>query len=186
MKQFIYSPIDESFFVSYLTNAVGTNDRLFINEIKHSTDGENWLPGLGASGAEVNLFGDYKETTLTLMKAKAVALNMNLRVYEDRQAEVNINESLAFFLSFTVQTNPESVIDNDAETIDIELPFGSVVTALTPKFTTTNGATVEVDGDEIESGQEEIDCTNPVDFDVISADGSVTKTYTLTVTVAAE
>jgi len=187
MKQFIYSPIDESFFVSYLTNAVGTNDRLFINEIKHSTDGENWLPGLGASGAAVNLFGDYLETTLKLMKAKAVALNMNLRVYEDRQAESNINDELCNILEYSIGVEDEVVvIDHEEGTIDIDVPAETVVTALKATFRLTNSATAKIGATAQVSGTTENDFTAAKTYRVTAKDTVTYKDYVVTVTVLSE
>lgn len=187
MKQFIFSPIDESYFVSYLTNAVGTNDRLFINEIKHSTDGENWLPGLGASGAAVSLFGDYLETTLTLMKAKAVALNMNLRVYEDRHAESNINDALCNFLTYSLGvTDEEVVIDHDALTIDVSVPYGTTVTALVATFTLTNSATAKISSTAQVSGTTPNNFTAAKTYRITAKDTVTYKDYVVTVTVLPE
>jgi len=186
MVQFVFSPLDESFKVAYLTNMVGTNNNISIYEIKSKVGSAEWKPGLCAEGQAVGLWDEYIETTVMAIYDKAVALEMNLRAYSDRRPEVNMNQSLADFLTFTVQTNPESVIDHVAKTVDFTLPFGSVVTALTPTFTTTNGAIVLEGVTEIESGAEEIDMTLPVELDVVSADGTVTNTYTITATVAAE
>ena len=183
MVQFVFSPLDESFKVAYLTNMVGSNNNISIYEIKSKVGSGDWKPGLCAEGQAVGLWDEYIETTVIDLIAKAEAIEYNLRAYQDRQIEININMAMAFFLSFTVQTNPVAVIDHEAETIAISLPNGSVVTALTPSFTTSNLATVETGGNPILSGAVEVDCTNPVDFDVISQDGTVTRTYTLTVTV---
>lgn len=186
MKQYVFSPIDNSYHVSYLTNGLASNDRLFINEIKSSYDGLTWTNGLCPEAEQVGLFSDYKEVTLIELYQKAVALSMNLMVHEDRQSPVNLNNDLDFFLTFIIQGIYSATIDNDSNTIDCELPFGSVVTALTPSFTTTNGATVYYDGSAILSGAEEIDLTNPVTLQVYAANGGDPREYTWTVTIAAE
>ena len=187
MKQYIFSPIDESYFVSYLTNAVGTNDRLFINEIKHSVDGETWLPGLGESGKAANLFGDYVETTLVALKAKAVALNMNLRVYEDRQAESNINDKLCNFLTYAFGvTDEEVIIDHDALTIDVSVPYGTTVTALVATFTLTNSATAKIGATAQVSGTTENNFSSPKTYRVTAKDAATYNDYVVTVTVLPE
>lgn len=187
MKQLVFSPTDESYKVSYLTNLLGNNENLSIYEIKSAVGSGDWKPGLCVEGQAAGLWDEYVELTLSQVKAKAVALGMNLRVYEDRQLEVNLNTSLAKFLSFNISTVVDAIVDDETETITAELPFGSVVTSLTPNFTTTNGATVEDEnGDPVLSGGLGIDLTNPVDLTVVSYDKSVEKTYTWSVTVAAE
>jgi hypothetical protein len=83
--------------------------------------------------------------------------------------------------------------DNTAITADVTatvngtaitatVPFGTVVTALTPTFATT-GVSVSVNATAQVSGTTADDFTAPVDYQVTAAD-QTTKTYTVTVTVA--
>lgn len=184
MKQLVFSPIDESYKVSYLTNLLGNNENLSIYEIKSAVGSGDWKPGLCAEGQAAGLWDEYVELTLSQVKAKAVALGMNLRVYEDRQLELNTNTKLANFLTFNISGVMDAIIDHEAGTITAELPFRSVVTALTANFTTTNGATVIDSATVPVTTGTEFDLTAPVDLTVVSYDRSVIKTYTWSVTVA--
>jgi len=71
------------------------------------------------------------------------------------------------------------VIDNEAGTIAIEVPFETVVTALEPVITVSAGATVDP------ASAEATDFTSPVTYIVTPEIGN-TKEYVVTVTVAAE
>jgi hypothetical protein len=185
MKMYVFSPIDNSYKVSYLTNGVGTNDRLFINEIKSEVAGVV-TPGLCSAGQLIGLYDEYVEVTKTELVAKAIALNMNLMVYEDRAAAANINERLCNFLTFTIPTATDIVIDHDALTIDMNVPFGTTVTALVASFTTTNAATVKIGATAQVSGTTENNFTSAVDYIVTSKDAVAHKHYTVTVTILAE
>ena len=187
MKQYVFSPIDESWRVSYLTNAIATNDRLFINKIKSSYDGLVWTNGLCPEAQAIGMIGAYDEVTLTELYQKAVATQTNLRVYEDRQTgELNLNNDLDFILTFIIQGTYVATVDNYNMAIDCELPFGSVVTALTPSFTTTNGATVYIGATELKSGKNKVDLTNDVTLLVYAANGGEPREYTWSVSVAAK
>ena len=70
------------------------------------------------------------------------------------------------------------VIDSAARTIQVEVPYGSDVTALVPDITTSYGATLAP------AGGQATDFTNPVDYTVTSVDGEHSSTFTVTVTVA--
>lgn len=189
MKQLVFSPIDESYKVSYLTNLLGNNENLSIYEIKSAVGPGDWKPGLCAEGQAAGLWDEYVELTLSQMKAKAVALGMNLRVYEDRELELNINTKLANFLTFSISDGEDLLVDatinHVSKTIAATVPLGTDPETLIPIFTTTNGATVEdSDGDPVISGNQEFDLTTPVDLTVVSYDKSVEKTYEWSVTVA--
>lgn len=187
MKQYVFSPIDESWKVSYLTNGIASNDRLFINEIKSSYDGLTWTNGLCPEAQSAGMIGTYDEITLTELYQKAVATYTNLRVYEDRQtSEFNLNNDLDFILTFIIQGIYTATVDNEAMTVECELPFGSVVTALTPSFTTTNGARIYIGATELESGEDEVDLTSDVTLLVYAANGGTPREYTWSVTIAAE
>lgn len=185
MRMYVFEPVDKSFKVSYLTNGISTNDRLFINEIKSEVNGVVTI-GLLAAGKALGMFENYVEVTKTQLLAKAVALDMNLYVYEDRQAASNINEKLDFFLTFTIPTATNIVIDNDALTIDMDVPFGTTVTALVATFTTSNVATVKVGATAQVSGTTTNNFTSPVTYRVTSKDTTSYNDYTVTVTVLAE
>lgn len=88
------------------------------------------------------------------------------------------------FKTFTFPNSTETTIDEDAHTIAVTLPDGTTdVTALVATFTTSPGASVDVNGTEQVSGTTENDFTSPVVYTVTAADGSK-QDYTVTVTVA--
>jgi PKD repeat protein len=68
------------------------------------------------------------------------------------------------------------VIDDEAGTIAVELPFGTAVTALEPVIEVAPNGVVDLTGAQ--------DFTNPVDYTVAAENGETTKTYTVTVTIA--
>ena len=182
MKTYVFFPLDNSFKVSYLTNAIGTNDRLFINEIKSEKNGQI-TTGLINDGQAVGLFSDYLEVTHKQLLAKAEALNMNLMVYEDRQAEVNINEKLADFLSFSTPTSAAVVINTVTKTITLDVPNGTVVTGLVATFRLSNSATAKVGVTTQVSGTTANNFTSPVTYAITAKDGVTVVNYTVTVTV---
>lgn len=76
----------------------------------------------------------------------------------------------------------------NAETgaIAVEVPHGTTVTALVAEFTLSENATAKVGSVAQVSGTTENDFTNPVVYVVTAEDGTTTKNWTVTVTVAAE
>lgn len=191
MKQLIFSPIDESYKVSYLTNLVGISENVSIYETKSLVGSGNWEPGLCAEGQAAGLWDEYVELTLAQMKAKAATLNMNLRVYEDGEMELNINTKLANFLSFSISDGDDLLVDatinHVSETIVVTVPSGTDPETLIPVFKTTNGATVEDSAEELViSAETVIDATAAVELTVVSYDKSANNTYELTVTIAEE
>jgi NHL repeat len=76
------------------------------------------------------------------------------------------------------------VINENAKTIAVTVPYGTDVTALVATFTTT-GASVKVGSTEQVSGVTANNFTNPVIYTVTAADGS-TASYTVTVSRAAQ
>lgn len=69
------------------------------------------------------------------------------------------------------------VIDQEAHTIALKVPFGTDITSLIPTITLSDGATVSP-----LSGTAE-DFTNPVTYTVTAQDGITSQQYTVTVTV---
>jgi len=84
--------------------------------------------------------------------------------------------------SFVGFPEATGVINEAAKTIGVTLPFGTNVTNLIAKFTTT-GIDVKVGATVQTSGSTPNNFTNPVQYIVTAADSS-TATYTVTVTVA--
>ena len=86
----------------------------------------------------------------------------------------------ALLLSFVLaEQTGDAVIDHDLETVAIEVESGTVVTALEPTVTVSEGATVSpISGVPT-------DFTLPVNYTVTAQDGVTDKVYAVTVTFAA-
>lgn len=185
MVQFVFSPLDESFKVAYLTNMVGSNNNISIYEIKSKVGSGDWKPGLCAEGQAVGLWDEYIETTVAALTAKAEALDWNLKAYQDRQTEAIVNQKLANFLTFSTGVADEFVeIDTVAETIAVSLPAETVVTALACTFTTTNLKSIKIGATAQVSGVTQNNFTQPKTYRLIAKDEVTYKDYVVTMTVA--
>ncbi|MEO9804813.1 MAG: FG-GAP-like repeat-containing protein [Reichenbachiella sp.] len=83
--------------------------------------------------------------------------------------------------SFTEQTG-DALIDAAAHTIDIEVEFGTDLTALISTFTLSPGATAKVGGTSQVSATTTNDFTNPVVYGITAGDGMTTQDWTITAT----
>lgn len=93
------------------------------------------------------------------------------------------DESYIKSLYFTGFEDYPAVIDDEAETIVVDLPYNAVASALVVNFTASAGSSV-LNGETIlESSVSEIDFTNPVTLSCISKDESVSLDYVTTVNV---
>jgi hypothetical protein len=99
----------------------------------------------------------------------------------DETAPVSSGKAITAF-SFT-SPSATGVISEATYTIDIEVPFGTDVNALTATFTTT-GASVRVNGIDQVSGVTVNDFSYPLIYTVTATDAT-TQTYTVIVTEAA-
>jgi hypothetical protein len=95
--------------------------------------------------------------------------------------EPNIEHDFTAF-SLAEQTGAATI---GAGTISVEVPYGTVLTALVPTFTLSFGATAQVGLTEQESGVTPNNFTAPVSYTVFAEDGSTSGTWIVTVTVAA-
>lgn len=113
-----------------------------------------------------NLVGDTIES--------CVALINNMQEFD---------ESYIKTLYFTGFEDYPAVIDDEAETIVVDLPYNAVASALVVNFTASAGSSV-LNGETIlESSVSEIDFTSPVTLSCISKDESVSLDYVTTVNV---
>lgn len=187
MVQFVFSPLDESFKVAYLTNKVGTNNNISIYEIKSQVGNGSWVPGLCTQGQALGLWDEYVETTQAALLAKAVALDIHLRTYADRASETEINTKLANFLTFSSGVEGEVVvIDTVEKTVDITVPFETAVTALACSFTTNTLTSIKIGSTAQVSGTTTNNFSTAKTYRLMAADGVTYKDYTVTVTVEAE
>lgn len=84
--------------------------------------------------------------------------------------------------SFDLQTGPAD-IDDVNHTVDIEVAFGTSVTALVAEFTLSDGASATVGSTDQISGTTANDFSAPVTYTITAEDGS-TQDWIVTVTVA--
>ena len=115
----------------------------------------------------------------------ALAQSKNLTIIKKYEMDapielVHSDSAYAFITGFVLaeQTGPAVINDEDG-TIDIEVEFGTTVTALEPVITVSVGATVSP-----LSGAA-TNFTNPVTYTVTAENGVTEKEYVVTVTVAA-
>lgn len=135
------------------------------------------------SGTTANDFTDDVDYTV-------VAADNSTQVYS---VTVNIAANTAKDItafSFTTATNPNNpkLVANvigtvGSNTISLTVPFGTIVTGLVATYS-TSGASVRVNGQLQSNGVTANNFSSPVDYVVTAADGS-TKTYRVTVTIAA-
>jgi hypothetical protein len=115
--------------------------------------------------------------------ARGIAADGSAGAWSD-EANITTAINLMTAFSFAEQTGA-AVIDDEAGTVAIEVAFGTAVDALVASFTISDGASAKVGETPQVSGETANDFTNPVEYTVVSA-GAAEKTYTVTVTVAAE
>ncbi|HOD88123.1 MAG TPA: GEVED domain-containing protein, partial [Bacteroidales bacterium] len=77
-------------------------------------------------------------------------------------------------------------INSTNKTVALTVPYGTDVTALVATFTLSNGATAEVETVTQQSGVTPNNFTNPVTYTVTAQNGTTTKDWIVTVTVAGE
>lgn len=126
------------------------------------------------SGTTPNDFTNSVSYIVTAADGSTATYNVTVMVALDSEKAIT-----AF--SFTNPT-PSAVIDENAKTISITVPYKTNVTALVATFITT-GASVQVGSTVQVSGTTPNDFTNPVSYIVTAANGT-TAIYTVTVTVA--
>ena len=95
------------------------------------------------------------------------------------------DESFINSLYFTGLSDYPATIDDEEETILVELPYGTAKTALVANFTTSTGASVLNGESVLTSGTGAIDYTNPVTLTCLSHDESTSLDYVTTVTILA-
>jgi len=81
-------------------------------------------------------------------------------------------------LTITSQTAEPAEIDAVNHTVEVEVAYGTDVTALTPAITVSAGATINPVSESVQ------DFTAPVDYTVTAEDGVTTQLWTVTVSVA--
>lgn len=97
---------------------------------------------------------------------------------------VDASSSLVDLTSIKADAPPEKIVydtTSSPRTIKLTVPYGTDLTKLNAKFTTSDFATVKVGGTVQESESNENDFTSPVTFSVTSLSGEKTTDYVVTV-----
>jgi hypothetical protein len=91
----------------------------------------------------------------------------------------------AEMLSFSLpQQTGNAVINSTARTVNIEVLYGTNVTALVPVFTLSAGATANLGGVAQTSGVTAVNFTSPATYTVVAQNGVNTQNWVVTVTVS--
>lgn len=96
----------------------------------------------------------------------------------------NVSSEAEFLTyNFTVGSDEyfEGVIDQENGTITVDVPSGTVLTAIAPTFTLSTGAIAKVGNVVQESGVTTNDFTNSVIYVITAEDGKTTKSYTVSI-----
>lgn len=161
---------------------MGTNVTSLVADFQFSPGAYVYVNGVEqVSGVTPNNFSN-KVIYYVLSGNKSTAREYDVYVV----VEGGPGSSNAMITSFSIPSvGLNFTINESAGTIThaSELPMGTDVTALVPEFTFSNGATVQVNGVDQESGVTANDFTSPVVYSVTSSDMSLTTDYTVTVKV---
>lgn len=167
--------------VEVVTDAIGSQETFTIADV----EGSNALAV--QKGLVFNEIGIH--TTEYALLTKAVATNLQLAVYNDGAFVETLNtfenedaEILTYSLGVVGE---EVVINSTAGTIAVGVPSGTTVTALIAKFTLSSGASAKI------GSTAQVSETTPNNFStpkvyVVTAEHGETKSFTVTVTEAAE
>jgi len=129
------------------------------------------------SGTTVNDFTN-PVTYIIVGEDGATTLDWTVTVTTAPNTETDIT---AF--SLTEQTEP-ATINATNHTVDIEVVFGTNVTAMVSTFTLSTGATAKVGTTAQVSGTTANDFTSPVTYSITAEDGTTAKDWIVTITVA--
>lgn len=176
MKSYRFYNDAKTVDVIYLADTYGNQQKATIVDVK-SLNSADIVAGMNLKEGDT-----YDETAL---KLKATSLNLNLEILDNQTVKYS-GTFEADFLTFTlVAQTGAATIDTDAKTIDIEVAFGTVVTALVATFTLSTGASAVVGSTAQVSGSTANNFTAAKTYVITGAAGK-TVSYTVTVTVAAE
>lgn len=109
--------------------------------------------------------------TITITSSKNSISGFTFIKLTDTPSEVQVS-----------QVSTETVIDEDAKTITVTVPYGTDVTKLLASFTASDYATVSVGGTEQKNEESVNNFSSPVVYKVTANDGT-TSNYTVTVNV---
>ena len=121
-----------------------------------------------------------------LFLAAAAACAFACKPAEEEVPVVDVTmSSFAFTAEKNAALKSDITVEKPSSAVSVVLPYGTedeVLKSLIPTFTVTEGATVTVGEDEIESGVTALDFTYPVDF-LVTVNEKSNALYTVTVKV---
>lgn len=148
-----------------------------IYSVKNGVHTSGLLPEAQALG--LYGYGSDAHMTLQTMKAKAVATECNMYIYETGVSVSDLNDSSCDVLTYTIGAH-QVIVDNVGATIQVRVAHDTVVTALVPTFTLSNGSTAGIAAVSQVSGVTEVNLSSSKDFLVTSAGGVTHKHFRLT------
>ena len=111
-------------------------------------------------------------------------------IFDTKNTQVSVPEpnDEALILTFGIEDQEgDTVIDHEAGTIALTMPFGTTVTALVAEFTTSpHIASIEVGSTDQVSGTTANNFTGDVTYVVTAEDNTATKEYVVTVSLGEE
>ncbi|MEA3447033.1 MAG: hypothetical protein U9Q98_01090, partial [Bacteroidota bacterium] len=132
--------------------------------------GTSWYMNEGANAGEWY--------TISNWSRGGVGIRLN-SMNEPEQTQANI-----LTYTFPQHSGTPIVIDQGAQTVDIEVEYAADLTDLVATYNLSYGATATVGATEQQSGLTANDFTNPVTYTITAQDGVTTKGYEVTVTKA--
>ena len=182
-----------------LTNA---NDKLgaFVNNEKrgeanvvYNANADKYLVYLtvyaNSSGETINfkIYDSQNNQIVDLQKSIIFSINGNVGgVFQSESMANPVLAKDAEFLTYDFQNIAEVSSTITEDEVIIFLPQNTLVSNLVPEFTTKNNGKVYVNQKLQTSGQQSLDFTNDLLYQVLSEDESVLKSYTVKVTVLAD
>jgi hypothetical protein len=107
----------------------------------------------------------------------------NISNVDSAPVQITITSDDRSLTDFTFEKSTKTVIDQDAKTITVTVPYGTDVTKLKAKFAASSFSSVKVGGTAQLSGTTENNFSSPVAYTVTANDGVTTNVYTVTVVV---
>jgi hypothetical protein len=181
-QTYVYTTYDGATKVKVLTDGLNLGqDILFINDIVGET------PAVVRQGFNLKVG---VTTTKVALEALATTANLSLDVYDDGSlvdevSDAENTEAEITAYQFNGVSGETVVIDSAAGTIDVEVPFGTTVTALVATFTLSTDASAAIGETAQVSGTTANNFSTPKTYVVTSERGG-TKSFVVTVTIAAE
>lgn len=143
--------------------------------LSFTTDAETGLIGVHVDGNYDRMIGDIFALIGLRLFAEYQDAIANITIGEEPEPEPSSEKKI---LTFKIGT-AVGVVDESDHTVEVEVPYGTTVTALEPVITVSDKATVSP------ASGTATDFTSPVTY-TVTAEDETTQAYTVTVTVASQ